>query len=125
VERIRNDVKARFGVNFPIFDKISVKGGDTHPLYRGTSGRRCCFLHSPAACARARPSGLHVFVGCRRVVDVWALSFPVCVHVDFSNRQRSRHGRPWWAARRRPAGTSRSSSLDRTAPPSATTSLAL
>ena len=34
VERIRKDMKAQFGVEFPIFDKIDVNGGDASPLYK-------------------------------------------------------------------------------------------
>ena len=34
VERIRKDMKAQFGVQFPIFDKIDVNGGDASPLYK-------------------------------------------------------------------------------------------
>ncbi|KAG5188887.1 glutathione peroxidase [Tribonema minus] len=33
VDVIRKDMKARFNVQFPIFDKIDVNGATTHPLY--------------------------------------------------------------------------------------------
>jgi glutathione peroxidase len=33
-EEIAEFCTARFGVGFPMFEKISVKGGDQHPLYR-------------------------------------------------------------------------------------------
>ena len=32
-EVIRKDIAKRFGVQFPIFDKIDVNGATTHPLY--------------------------------------------------------------------------------------------
>lgn len=34
VERIRKEMKKQFNVDFPIFDKIDVNGGDASPLFK-------------------------------------------------------------------------------------------
>jgi hypothetical protein len=34
VDIVRRNMRQRFGVQFPIFDKVDVNGEGTHPLYR-------------------------------------------------------------------------------------------
>ena len=34
MEKVRKDMKDRFGVTFPIYDKIDVNGAGAHPLYQ-------------------------------------------------------------------------------------------
>ena len=33
VEKVRKDMKDRFGVTFPIFNKVDVNGAGAHPLF--------------------------------------------------------------------------------------------